>query len=37
MRAIFKGVLADRFALREAALEESVFPGSDGVQPLELS
>jgi uncharacterized protein (DUF1501 family) len=37
MRAIFKGVLTDRFALGEAALEESVFPDSDGVQPLELS
>jgi uncharacterized protein (DUF1501 family) len=37
MRAIFKGVLADRFALAEAALEETVFPGSDAVSPLELS
>jgi uncharacterized protein (DUF1501 family) len=37
MRAIFKGVLADRFALAEATLEESVFPDSSAVQPLELS
>jgi uncharacterized protein (DUF1501 family) len=37
MRAIFKGVLADRFTLAEAALEESVFPDSQAVSPLELS
>jgi uncharacterized protein (DUF1501 family) len=36
MRAIFKGVLTDRFALGEAALEESVFPDSDAVPPLFL-
>jgi uncharacterized protein (DUF1501 family) len=37
MRAVFKGVLADQFALGEAALEESVFPDSAAVAPLELS
>jgi uncharacterized protein (DUF1501 family) len=37
LRAIFKGVLADRFGLAEAALEETVFPGSRAVQPAVLS
>jgi uncharacterized protein (DUF1501 family) len=37
LRAIFKGVLFDRFALGEAALEESIFPNSSAVQPLELA
>jgi uncharacterized protein (DUF1501 family) len=37
LRAIIKGVLADRFALGEAALEESVFPDSATIPPLELS
>ena len=37
MRGIFKGVLADRFGLAEAALEETVFPGSRAVQPAALS
>jgi uncharacterized protein (DUF1501 family) len=37
LRALFKGVLADRFALAEAALEESVFPDSSAVQPLLLA
>jgi uncharacterized protein (DUF1501 family) len=37
LRAVFKGVLADRFAIAESALEESVFPDSSAVQPLELS
>lgn len=34
LRAVFKGLLADRFALSESALESTVFPGSETVQPL---
>ncbi len=34
LRGVFKGVLAERFGIREAALERVVFPGSESVQPL---
>ena len=34
LRGVFKGVLAERFGIREAALERTVFPGSESVQPL---
>ena len=34
LRGAFKGVLAERFGIREAALERVVFPGSESVQPL---
>ncbi len=36
LRGVFKGVLAARFGISEAALETSVFPGSASVAPLEL-
>ncbi len=35
LRALFKGVLHDRFGVGEAALARAVFPGSDAVMPLE--
>jgi len=35
LRSVFKGLLAERFGMREAALERAVFPGSDTVHPLE--
>lgn len=35
LRGVFKGVLAERFGMREAALARAVFPGSDAVHPLE--
>jgi uncharacterized protein (DUF1501 family) len=34
LRGVFKAVLAERFGIREAALERVVFPGSESVQPL---
>jgi uncharacterized protein (DUF1501 family) len=37
LRSVFKGVLASRFGIPEAALETSVFPSSEGVEPLELA
>jgi uncharacterized protein (DUF1501 family) len=37
LRGVFKGVLATRFKIPEAALETSVFPDSAGVEPLELA
>ncbi len=37
LRGVFKGVLATRFGIPEAALETSVFPDSAGVEPLELA
>jgi uncharacterized protein (DUF1501 family) len=35
LRGVFKGVLAERFGIREAALARAVFPGSDAIHPLE--
>jgi uncharacterized protein (DUF1501 family) len=35
LRAVCKGVLAQRFGLGEAALARAVFPGSDAVHPIE--
>jgi uncharacterized protein (DUF1501 family) len=35
LRGVFKGVLAQRFGLGEAALARAVFPGSDAVHPVE--
>jgi len=35
LRGVFKGVLAERFGIREAALARAVFPGSDAIRPLE--
>jgi len=35
LRAVFKGVLHERFGLTEAALAQHVFPGSGGLAPLE--
>jgi len=35
LRGVFKGVLAQRFGLGEAALARNVFPGSDAVHPVE--
>lgn len=35
LRALFKAVLHERFAVGEAALARAVFPDSDGVEPLE--
>jgi uncharacterized protein (DUF1501 family) len=35
LRGVFKGVLAQRFGLGEAALARTVFPGSDAVHPVE--
>ncbi len=35
LRSIFKGVLAERFGLAEAALERAVFPGSATASPVE--
>jgi uncharacterized protein (DUF1501 family) len=37
LRGVFKGVLAERFGMPEAALETSVFPGSASVEPLQLA
>jgi uncharacterized protein (DUF1501 family) len=37
LRGVFKGVLADRFGLAEAALEEEIFPGSAAVPPVVVS
>jgi uncharacterized protein (DUF1501 family) len=37
LRGVFKGVLQGSFGIPEAALERSVFPGSESVEPLELS
>ena len=34
LRAVFKGVLAERFRLAESALGRAVFPGSEAVQAL---
>ena len=35
LRALFKGVLHERFGVTEAALARAVFPGSGSVEPLE--
>jgi uncharacterized protein (DUF1501 family) len=35
LRALFKGVLHERFGVSESALARSVFPSSDAVAPLE--
>lgn len=35
LRALFKAVLHERFGVGEAALARTVFPGSDGIEPLE--
>jgi uncharacterized protein (DUF1501 family) len=35
LRALFKGVLHERFGVSESALAHSVFPASDSVEPLE--
>jgi uncharacterized protein (DUF1501 family) len=35
LRAVFKGVLAERFGVREDVLETAVFPDSAGAKPLE--
>jgi len=35
LRALFKGVLHERFGVPEAALARTVFPASDAVEPLE--
>jgi uncharacterized protein (DUF1501 family) len=35
LRALFKAVLHERFAVSEAALARTVFPSSDSVEPLE--
>ena len=35
LRRVFKGVLAERFGMPEAALERAVFPDSAGAAPLE--
>jgi uncharacterized protein (DUF1501 family) len=36
LRAIFKGVLSERYGLSARALDASVFPGSEAVVPLSL-
>jgi uncharacterized protein (DUF1501 family) len=36
LRGVFKGVLNSGFGLPEAALERRVFPGSEGIEPLDL-
>ena len=35
LRALFKGVLHERFGVSESALARTVFPSSDAVEPLE--
>jgi uncharacterized protein (DUF1501 family) len=35
LRAVLKGVLKDHLRVEERALAASVFPGSDGVKPME--
>jgi uncharacterized protein (DUF1501 family) len=35
LRAVFKGVLHERFGVSEAALARAVFPDSDSVEPLD--
>ena len=35
LRGVCKGVLSQRFGLGEAVLARAVFPGSDGVHPIE--
>jgi uncharacterized protein (DUF1501 family) len=35
LRALFKGVLHERFGVSESALARSVFPASDSIEPLE--
>ena len=34
LRGVFKGVLAERFGIGEAALARAVFPDSDAVHPI---
>jgi len=37
LRALFKGVLSEQYGLSARALEASIFPGSEAVQPIRIA
>ena len=37
LRAVFKGVLSEQYGLSARALESSIFPGSEAIEPISLS